>query len=113
MSACITLSFPAPKLRGMKNVPINFNFNGIVSKSLHAEMNAISTLLKKKKKIPKTIIVVGYYKNKLHNSKPCTHCLKMLKMVGIKNVIYSTGDSDVFRKERVRNINPETSSGNR
>lgn len=68
-------------------------------------MNAIITYFNNRKnkkiKMPKTLIVVSYYKNALHNSRPCDHCIRMLRMFNIKRVIYSTGDSDVFRMEKI------------
>jgi len=36
-----------------------------------------------------TIVVVRYSQGKLVNSRPCWHCARILKLVGIKNVVYS------------------------
>lgn len=88
----------------VNNEPILFNYNGVRSKSLHAEMNAIITYHRKNIKIPKTLIVVGYYKNRLHNSRPCDHCLRIINMFGIKKIIYSTGDENVFKKEKIKDM---------
>ncbi len=85
------------------------------SRTLHAEMNAILSYRSKKKnlKMPKTLIVVGYYKGRLHNSRPCDHCLALLKYYDIKKVIYSTGDAEVFRTEKIKNMEYfRKSSGN-
>ena len=53
-----------------------------------------NTNIKKYTKIKKkfsqiTLVVIKYSKDKLGMSKPCLECLKIIKLVGVKNVIYS------------------------
>jgi hypoxanthine phosphoribosyltransferase len=56
-------------------------------------------------KFPKTMIVVSPYKGGFRMSRPCADCVKVMKMYGIKEVIYSTGNPDEpFVKEKVCNI---------
>lgn len=53
-----------------------------------------------------TIYVVRWSKkeNCYENSKPCESCITFLKRVGIGTIIYTTGDNDIYKKERVRNL---------
>ena len=45
-------------------------------------------------KFPKTLFVVSLYKGQLRNSRPCNDCILIMRMYGIKRVIYSTGNTD-------------------
>lgn len=38
------------------------------------------------------------------NARPCYNCLNMMKDIGIKKVYYSTGTSDEFICENIRNM---------
>jgi deoxycytidylate deaminase len=85
---------------GGENVPeyIEFPQLRIKSSSTHAEMVAILSFLKKHKvkhtskiipKFPKKIYVFALNTNKtFRSSKPCEHCLKLLKYYGVKTVVY-------------------------
>jgi hypothetical protein len=69
-------------------------------------------------KMPSTIIVVNIDShNRFKNSRPCDHCLCILRYYGIKYVIYSTGSGDplkAFCKEQISTMEfMGTSSGNR
>ncbi len=95
------------KINGAKNVPeyIEWSNLGIKSASTHAEMVAIISILKKyklkhtnkaKPKFPKKIYVFALNTNKtFRSSKPCEHCLKLLKYYGVKTVVY-------FMKNHIR-----------
>ncbi len=53
-----------------------------------------------------TLIVIRWSNNNncFENSKPCESCIKFLKYIGIGKIIYSTGDEDIYRVERVKNL---------
>lgn len=106
--------------RGMKNTifPIEWNAFNFCSHSTHAEMNAIVSYLHRKKngigrrkshcskynycKFPKTALVISIYKGRLRQSRPCDECIKIMRLYGIKNIIYSTGDTETpFLIEKV------------
>ena len=103
---------------GAKNVPYPVEWNhDITSTSTHAEMNAIIHYLHQKKIIgrrkghslrhrftnfPKTIYVVSIYKDQLRNSRPCNECICVMRLYGIRRVVYSTGNIDEpFHMENV------------
>lgn len=46
----------------------------------------------------------------LKNSKPCSHCIKNMKLFNIKYVYYSTDDGKII-KERVENLTTDHLSG--
>jgi hypothetical protein len=58
------------------NEPREFKFEplGLVMSSTHAEVR---------------------YKNRLRYSRPCSNCIVFMRFCGVKDVVYSTGDSDV------------------
>ena len=62
--------------------------------------------------IPKHITVIRVYHNgTLKISKPCSDCLKLLKLCAVEKVTYSTSDLDnPFIKERVVDIDAIESS---
>ncbi len=39
-----------------------------------------------------------------NNSKPCYHCIEKLKKAGINRVFYSTGENDIYKCEKIKNI---------
>ena len=104
MLACLRMN------HGVKNDPQPIEWNHLIkSSSTHAEMNAIVHYLHQKKilgrrkkhseyniiqKFPKTLFVVSLYKGQLRNSRPCNDCILVMRMYGIKRVIYSTGNID-------------------
>lgn len=54
-----------------------------------------------------TLLVVRWsnQNNCFENSKPCQSCTSFLKLIGIGKIIYSTGNNDLFKIERVKNLN--------
>lgn len=68
-------------------------------------------------KVPKTLVVICVYKNRLHNSRPCDHCIRIMRSYGVKKVIYSTGlqnPNEMFYVEDVDTMDLHgPSSGNR
>lgn len=106
------LSFYQGKTIIGKNDPTPIEWNGFNchSWSTHAEMKAIVSYLNLTKqnrnrrkahgkvpftgKIPKTIYVLSYYKNRWRNSRPCDDCIRVLRYYGVKRVRYSTGSDN-------------------
>lgn len=41
------------------------------------------------------------------NSKPCYKCIDFMKKYGIKNVVYSTGDDNGYRKVKLIDLDNE------
>ena len=63
-------------------------------------------------KMKKLTLYVVRWSNKWENSKPCKSCTIFLQQVGIGTIIYSTGDKEIFKKERVKNLKTDhVSSG--
>lgn len=59
-----------------------------------------------------TVIVVRYSNGKLVNSRPCLHCANIMKIVGVKQVIYSDTNGDMvtekmtqFKTEHLSRLN--------
>ena len=50
-----------------------------------------SNYYKKQWGFPKKIVVIRVKDNELRYSRPCDHCICLLRYYGIKKVIYSTG----------------------
>jgi len=121
----------------VKNHPDSIEWDniGVRSFSTHAEMDVIISYLHSKKiygvrkhsplyvkkmidakrlKMPKTLTVVSPYKGRFRNSRPCNECIKVMRLYGIKNVVYSTGNPEQpFCKEIVSEMKMMgSSSGN-
>jgi deoxycytidylate deaminase len=66
----------------------------------------INKSLKFKKKLDIIVARVGKKDNMLcfKYSYPCENCLNMMRDIGIKNCIYSTGNGDEFIIKKVNNI---------
>ncbi len=113
-----------------KNNPTPIEWPWISSLSIHAEMAAIIHYLRqnrldrhrrRKHKVPKyqvptTLYVIGYYRDRIQNSRPCNHCIQVMRFYGVKRVIYSTGHSgkEAFLMEYVDQMEmTHISSGNR
>lgn len=60
-----------------------------------------------------TIIVVRYSNNKLVNSRPCLHCANILKLIGIKSVIYSDSDGALIKEKMTQFFTTHLSRLNR
>jgi deoxycytidylate deaminase len=93
------------------------NKNKNIFLSFHAEEKAIRDFLRFEKKryrsISKNLILIVIRidkKNNLVDSKPCTHCVEVMKNLGIKKVIYSQKDGSLTM-ERLSKINSIPSSG--
>ena len=87
--------------------------------SLHAEENALIKYKERYNRKEKNnicvrklhIVVIRINKNnELIDSKPCTHCVFVMKEHGIRKVSYSTNDGIII-KENINNIVPSESSG--
>ena len=113
-----------------KNDPTAIEWPWISSLSVHAEMAAILNYLRRnrlhihrrkshkipKYRVPSTLYVIGYYHDRLQNSRPCNHCIQVMRFYGVKKVIYSTGkkEEDAFLMEYVDRMEMRhISSGNR
>jgi deoxycytidylate deaminase len=70
--------------------------------STHAERSALSSLMDKDKCFSNaTIYIVRINADKdLRNSKPCTDCLKLIKKLGIKKIVYSVDGGLIVVKTR-------------
>ena len=108
-------------ISGMKNEPYPIEWHDLKSSSTHAEMNAIVHRLRSKRmitgrrkqhsprqnysKFPNTLVVISIYKESLRNSRPCNECIRVMRMYGIKHVIYSTGNiNEPFYMENVASM---------
>lgn len=86
--------------------------------SMHAEIAALLVTHRKNLK-GSTIVVarISFGELCLGNAKPCLHCTKMLKLYGVKKVVYTTGGtsaSPVCVVEKMSNVSPaKMSYGNR
>ena len=72
------------------------------SRKKHSVHNVKNFLREKKIKMPKTMFVVSPYKGRFRVSRPCNECIKVMRLYGIKKVVYSTGNPESpFCKEDV------------
>ena len=55
----------------------------------HSEINFIIN-----KGAPEILFTVSPYRNRFRYSRPCSNCIKFMRFHGVKNVVYSTGDSN-------------------
>jgi len=85
--------------------------------SFHAEEKAIRDFLRFERKryrsISKNLILIVIRidnKNNLIDSKPCSHCVKIMKNLGLKKVVYSQKDGSLII-ERLSKIKSISSSG--
>ena len=89
--------------------------------TIHAEVGALKELLsfvncrlknlknmKPLKKLSKySIVVLRVNSNgKLLNSKPCYHCLQILKKIGISKIYYSTEDGEI-EVQKIKNMDTD------
>jgi pyrimidine deaminase RibD-like protein len=105
---------------------ILLNVNSIVGSSYnsfpngHAETNALNRYSMKRtdnkvRKLKNLCVVVVRTKRNGHfgNSRPCNMCIDMMIKMGIKRVVYSTGDERIFAVENPRKMERKhISSGN-
>lgn len=77
-------------IRQLRNTPDQFNFQHLEMSSTHAEARFIKDYWS-----PDTIFVVSPYKNRYRYSRPCSNCVKFMRICGVINVVYSTGDSGI------------------
>lgn len=98
---------------GVKNEPYPIEWkdrkDSFYSSSTHAEMKTMISHLRRKRKhvgrrkshcarydyckFPKTLVVIYVYKGNLRYSRPCDACIQLMRMYGIKRVIYSSGET--------------------
>lgn len=85
--------------------------------SKHAEENVLYNFYKRNRNYRATkrltlIVIRVNNNNKLINSKPCSHCLEVMKYYGVKKVIYSNIDG-TLTTEIIRNMTCKSSKGYR
>jgi deoxycytidylate deaminase len=89
--------------------------------ALHAEENAlikykeIETIRGRKKISPRKLHIVVIRINshdEITNSKPCSHCVEVMRNFGIRKVTYSTNDGKLIT-ENLYEIESHTSAGYR
>ncbi len=70
--------------------------------SIHAEVAAILAARSDLKKC--TLLVIRINKNKKNFllARPCVNCLKYIKYVGIKKIIYSINEYPFLKEEKIR-----------
>jgi hypothetical protein len=96
----------AVALKGGKLLAISSNNYGI-----HAEEHIVKSIqlqYYKYKKINKIqIIVIRSDKfGNLKNSKPCSNCIRLMRMIGIRKITYSTGNiNHEFETHNTKKIN--------
>lgn len=88
--------------------------HGIVL-SKHAEENVLERYLNSKyrniyKPHQLTLVVVRINNGSLVDSKPCSHCVEVMRKLGIGKVIYSSTDGSLI-KESLSSITPLSSTG--
>lgn len=53
-----------------------------------------------------SVIVIRWNGYRFMNSRPCKHCSKMLRNIGVKTIYYSDEDGDITY-ERVKDLHSE------
>jgi hypothetical protein len=84
-------------------------------RSCHSEMTVlkfIGPVLGNKRKVSKyTMWNIRWSRNgDIVNSKPCSHCQKVMLDIGIKTVVFSTSNG-IFVKSKLAHLNCQLSSG--
>jgi len=74
----------------VENAPGLFNFQHISMRSLHAEVRFIMDYWS-----PDILFVVSPYKNRYRYSRPCSNCIQFMRLCGVEDVVYSTGDKTI------------------
>jgi deoxycytidylate deaminase len=87
--------------------------------TIHAEYAAIYNLITSTKFTPNSVNIrrmkLDLYvaRNNLRNSKPCHHCINLLKYWGIYRVFYTDESEDIYKCEKISDIvNEHVSNGN-
>jgi deoxycytidylate deaminase len=102
-----------------KKRPVSIGYNTLGSSerefSRHAEASAITKYYKNKGKIRLYVARISKGSDGIFmNSRPCNDCIDKMKKVGIYEVIYSTGDKQIYKKEKVSEMKYiHVSAGNR
>lgn len=112
-------------LNGIPMTRFHYNYRrckimGIYTGTSHAEicaikqvfnevmnLHSIKTIIKNKKKLLTrySIVVLRVNNNgKLLNSKPCLHCLNILKLTGLNKIYYSDSNGNI-NMEKIKNMN--------
>lgn len=89
----------------------------LLALSKHAEENVLYNFYKNNRNYRVTrrlvlIVIRVNSNNKLINSKPCSHCLEMMKYYGIKKVIYSDTNG-LLTSDIIKNMKSRASKGYR
>ena len=88
---------------------------------IHAEVNCLYTYLKNHKLFNKHIdyirkktkkIIVYVTKSNYGNSKPCQHCINMLKYYGLKKIYYTDDKCQIIKENIQTIITDHVSEGN-
>jgi len=100
----------------IKDISNDFNRHNMVL-SKHAEENVLSKFFKSNSKIKSRsklqIIVIRIDANEnLTNSKPCNHCIEIMRSYGVRKVTYSTKEG-ICVTESINIISGHISSGYR
>tara|TARA_R110002012_G_scaffold319529_1_gene540511 strand:- start:8216 stop:8653 length:438 start_codon:yes stop_codon:yes gene_type:complete len=84
-------------LRNGKIVASGVNKKGFRGTSIHAEIDALRQLRYNKKRAKgSTMFISRHTKAGLYaNAKPCANCLEVMKMVGVKQVAWTTKNQTV------------------
>lgn len=100
----------------IKDITNDFNRHNMVL-SKHAEENVLSKFFKSNNKIKSRsklqIVVIRIDANEnLTNSKPCNHCIEIMRSYGVRKVTYSTKEGTCIT-ESINIISGHISSGYR
>ena len=84
-------------LRGNKQIAWGANKKGFRGTSLHSEINALRVLRYRKRRAKgATILVIRFTPNgNLGNAKPCANCIKTMRLMGIKQVAWTTSQQTI------------------
>lgn len=63
--------------------------------------------IRREKNIRRMKLSIYISRTSFGNSKPCYHCINTLKSIGIYRVFYTTGDNNVYKCEKINNIENE------
>lgn len=84
-------------IRGNKVVAKSSNLKGYRGSSLHAETAALRKLRYQKRGAQGATVFIGRFRHdgSLGNAKPCANCIEVLRLQGIKYVMWTTIKQEV------------------
>ena len=84
-------------LRGNKQIAWGANKKGFRGTSLHSEIDALRLLRYRKRRAKgATILVIRFTPpGNLGNAKPCANCIETMRLMGIKQVAWTTSQQTV------------------